>query len=58
MPAGFDGQLGPALLDAVIQQLGLWDRLVQVWNRVTAQSLQVPDHLVTGEFTCSHNAAL
>lgn len=43
MPVGFDGQLSPALLDAVIQQLRLWDRLVQVWNGVTEQNLQVPD---------------
>lgn len=47
MPVGFDGQLGPALLDAVIQQLGLWDRLVQVWNAETEQNLQVPEHWVS-----------
>lgn len=58
MPVGFDGQLGPALLDAVVQQLGLWDRLVQVWNAETEQSLQVPEHWVTGEFTCSPKAVL
>ncbi|KAG7218712.1 hypothetical protein INR49_007055 [Caranx melampygus] len=29
VPAGFDRQLGSAFLDAVVQQLGLWD-LIQV----------------------------
>jgi len=30
VPACLDGQLGSTFLDAVVQQLGLWDRLIQV----------------------------
>ncbi len=42
LPPSFDGQLGPALLDAVVQQLGLWDRLVQVWNTNTESQHRPP----------------
>lgn len=34
MPPGFDRQLGSAFLDAVIKQLCLWDRLVQIKHTV------------------------